>query len=88
LAIKILNMKTVKFLAALLVITCVMNCSRISEKIEEKVNEKVNEKIDENLKKMDSTFDKVKLDSLMKSLDSLKLKSDSVVNNNKRGRKK
>ncbi|MEO8515050.1 MAG: hypothetical protein ABI543_15945, partial [Ignavibacteria bacterium] len=71
-------MKALKFFTALLVLGVIMNCSKISEKVEEKVNEKVNEKIDENLKKIDSTFDKKKLDSLMKSLDTLKSKADSL----------
>jgi hypothetical protein len=81
-------MKTVKFFIAIFVLAVVVNCSRISQKVEEKVNEKVNEKIDENLKKIDSTFDKNKIDSLMKSMDSLKIKADSLMNNDKKGRKK
>lgn len=82
-------MKILKYFSALLVLGLVLNCSKISEKVEEKVNQKVNEKIDENLKKIDSSFDKNKLDSLMKSLDTLKTKADSLLNeeNNRQTRK-
>lgn len=73
-------MKTIKFLLALVVLISVLNCSKISEKVEEKVNEKVNEKIDKELKKVDSTLDRSKLDSMMKSLDTLKSKADSLMN--------
>ena len=71
---------TVKFLSAVLVLGLILNCSKISEKVEEKVNEKVNEKIDKELKKVDSTLDRGKLDSMMKSLDTLKSKADSLLN--------
>lgn len=80
-------MKSIKFLIALLVLAAALNCSKISQKVEEKVNEKVNEKIDENLKKIDSTFDKGKLDSLMKSMDSIKVKADSMMNSDKKGKR-
>jgi tetrahydromethanopterin S-methyltransferase subunit B len=73
-------MKILKYFSALLVLGLVLNCSKISEKVEEKVNQKVNEKIDENLKKIDSTLDKNKIDSLMKSLDTLKSQADSLLN--------
>lgn len=83
-------MKTsIKFLAALFVLGLILNCSKISEKVEEKVNEKVNEKIDKELKKVDSTLDRGKLDSMMKSLDTLKSKADSLLNDadDKKGKK-
>ncbi|HAX48301.1 MAG TPA: hypothetical protein PK605_13920 [Ignavibacteria bacterium] len=72
-------MKIVKFFTALLVFAFLVNCSKITEKVEEKVNEKVNEKIDENLKKIDSSIDRKSIDSLMKQLDTLKTKADSLL---------
>jgi hypothetical protein len=75
---------SIKILTALAVLFAVLNCSKITEKVEQKVNEKVNEKIDENLKKIDSTFDKNKIDSLMQSLDSMKTKSDSLFDGGKK----
>ncbi|HRE09922.1 MAG TPA: hypothetical protein PLN22_03770 [Ignavibacteria bacterium] len=72
-------MKIVKFFTALLVFAFLVNCSKITEKVEEKVNEKVNEKIDENLKKIDSSIDRNSIDSLMKQLDTLKTKADSLL---------
>ena len=82
-------MKIVKYLSALLVLGLVLNCSKISEKVEEKVNEKVNEKIDENLKKIDSSLDRKSIDSLMRQLDTLKTKADSLMQEetDKRSRK-
>jgi hypothetical protein len=74
---------TLKFSAALLVLFTILNCSKISEKVEEKVNEKVNEKINEELKKVDSTLDRSKIDSVMKSLDSMKTKADSLIKDSK-----
>ena len=81
-------MKALKFFSALLVLGILLNCSKISEKVEEKVNQKVNEKIDENLKKIDSSFDKNKFDSLMKSLDTLKSKADSLLEQDNRQTRK
>jgi hypothetical protein len=80
---------TIKFLSALMVLGLILNCSKISEKVEEKVNEKVNEKIDKELKKVDSTLDRGKLDSMMMSLDSLKTRADSLLqdNDDKKGKK-
>ncbi|MBE2228091.1 MAG: hypothetical protein IAE93_12130 [Ignavibacteria bacterium] len=72
-------MKIVKFFTALLVFAFLVNCSKITEKVEEKVHEKVNEKIDENLKKIDSSIDRKSIDSLMKQLDTLKTKADSLL---------
>ena len=72
-------MKIIKYLSAFLVLGLVLNCSRITEKVEEKVNEKVNEKIDENLKKIDSSIDRKSIDSLMRHLDTLKSKADSLM---------
>jgi Zn-dependent M16 (insulinase) family peptidase len=77
-------MKTIlKYFSALIVFAFIVNCSRITEKVEQKVNEKVNEKIDEELKKVDSSLDRNKIDSLMKSMDSLKSKADSMFNESK-----
>lgn len=73
----------VKYFSALLVIAAILSCSKISEKVEEKVNEKVNEKIDEQIKKVDSTLDRNKLDSMMRSLDTLKTMADSLMNDGK-----
>lgn len=75
---------SIKILTAFAVLLAVLNCSRITEKVEQKVNEKVNEKIDENMKKIDSTFDKNKIDSLMQSMDSLKTKADSLFDGEKK----
>ena len=74
---------TIKFFTALFVLAFTLNCSRITEKVGEKVNEKVNEKIDEQLKKVDSTLDKNKIDSLMKQMDTLKTKADSLLKDSK-----
>lgn len=68
----------IKFSVSVLVLGVVLNCGKISEKVEEKVNQKVNERIDEELKKVDSIFSNNKLDSVMKSLDTLKTKADSL----------
>jgi hypothetical protein len=73
-------MRIFKYLASFIILGLVLNCSKISEKVEQKVNEKVNEKIDENLKKVDSSLDRSKIDSLMRSLDTLKSKADSLLN--------
>lgn len=81
-------MKAIKLFSALLVLGVILNCSKISEKVEQKVNEKVNEKIDENLKKVDSTLDRNKIDSLMKSLDTLKSKADSLLQDDRRSTRK
>ncbi len=79
---------TLKFFSALLILGLILHCSKISEKVEEKVNEKVNEKIDKELRKVDSTLDRNKLDSIMKQLDTLKSKQDNnKQNDNKRGKK-
>lgn len=75
-----MKLTLIKYFGALLILGLVLNCSRITEKVEQKVNEKVNEKIDENLKKVDSTLDRSKIDSLMKSLDTLKTQADSLLN--------
>lgn len=74
---------TFKYFAALLIVGIILSCSKLSEKVEEKVNEKVNEKIDEQIKKVDSTLDRKKLDSMMKSLDTLKTMADSLLNEGK-----
>jgi len=75
-----MKMTIFKYLGSLIILAVVLNCSNITEKVEQKVNEKVNEKIDENLKKVDSTLDRNKIDSLMKSLDTLKNQADSIFN--------
>ena len=75
---------SIKIIMSLAVLSAVLNCSKITEKVEQKVNEKVNEKIDENLKKIDSTFDKNRIDSLMQSMDSLKTKADSLFDGEKK----
>ena len=63
--------KLLPYLVSLAVLAAVLNCSRISEKIEKKVDEKIDQKIDETMKKMDSSFEKIRIDSLMKITDSL-----------------
>ena len=73
-----MKLTILKYFGALVILGLVLNCSKISEKVEQKVNEKVNEKIDENLKKVDSTLDRKKIDSWMKSLDTLKNQADSL----------
>lgn len=73
----------IKFLSALMILGFVLSCSRITEKVEKKIDEKVNERIDEELKKVDSTLDRNKFDSLMKSMDTLKTKADSLLKGNK-----
>jgi len=75
---------TLKFASAISVIIVIASCGWFKKTVEEKVNEK----IDENLKKVDSTFSKDKMDSLMKQLDSIKIKADSLTNkNNKKNSK-
>lgn len=61
-----------RYIVSLIILAVVLNCSRISEKIEKKVDEKIDQKIDETMKKMDSSFEKIRIDSLMKITDSLK----------------
>lgn len=60
-----------KFVIALVVLIGILSCSRITNKVEQKVNEKIDKTIDESLKKVDSAFNKVNLDSLKKSIDQL-----------------
>ncbi len=74
-----MKLTILKYFGSLAILGLVLNCSKISEKVEQKVNEKVNEKIDESLKKVDSTLDRNKIDSLMRSLDTLKSKADSLL---------
>jgi len=66
-----------RFVAALVVLIGILSCSRITNKVEQKVNEKIDKTIDENLKKVDSAFNKVNLDSLKKAID----KMDSLSKN-------
>lgn len=72
----------IKFIISILILFLILSCGWFRQKVEEKVNEK----IDENLKKIDSSFSKGKIDSLIKQMDTLKLKSDSL--SNKRGNKR
>jgi polyhydroxyalkanoate synthesis regulator phasin len=65
-------MQNFKFITSLLILAGILSCSKITQKVEEKVDEKVNSTIEKNMKKIDSTFTKEKLDSLKKQLDSLK----------------
>ena len=65
-------MQNFKFIISLLILAGILSCSKITQKVEEKVDEKVNSTIEKNMKKIDSTFTKEKLDSLKKQLDSLK----------------
>lgn len=76
-------MKILKYFLSLAVLAAVLNCSKLTEKVEEKVNQKVNEKIDEQLKKVDSTLDKNKIDSIFKQMDTLKTKADSLFKEKK-----
>ena len=70
---------TIKFITAITIVIVIASCGWFKKTVEEKVNEK----IDENLRKIDSSFSKERMDSLMKSLDSIKVKSDSLINKNK-----
>jgi hypothetical protein len=72
-------MKYFKFLLALFVLGFLLNCSKLTQKVEEKVNQKINEEIDEKLKEVDTNLSRQKLDSIMKSLDTLKTKADSLL---------
>ncbi|MFZ4592132.1 MAG: hypothetical protein ACOYN6_14105 [Ignavibacteria bacterium] len=60
-----------KFGVALIVLIGILSCSRITDKVEQKVNEKIDQTIDESIKKVDSAFNKVNLDSLKKAVDKL-----------------
>lgn len=73
-----------RFITAILIFSLIASCGWFERKVEQKVNEK----IDENLKKIDSTFSKSKMDSLMKQLDSIKISSDSTSNKNAKRLKK
>ena len=68
-----------KFIIAITIVIVIASCGWFKKTVEEKVNEK----IDENLRKIDSSLSKERMDSLMKSLDSIKVKSDSIINKNK-----
>jgi hypothetical protein len=64
------------YITSVFILIAVLNCSKIEEKVQQKVNEKVDQKIEENMKKIDSTFSKEKLDSLKKIMDSLSTDQD------------
>ncbi len=64
------------YIVSVFILIAVLNCSKITEKVEQKVNEKVDQKIEENMKKIDSTFSKEKLDSLKMAMDSLSTDHD------------
>ena len=77
-------MSKLKFISALIVLAVILNCSKLTQKVEEKVDEKVNKTIEENMKKIDSTFSKEKLDSLKKQIDSLSNESTPKTNKTKK----
>ena len=76
-------MVKLKILASFIILILALSCSRITHLVERKVVEKVNKTIDENMKKMDSTFSKEKLDSLKSLLDSI---SNANSKDNKRAK--
>jgi hypothetical protein len=70
----------IKLFTALLVFAAILSCSRISEKVQEKVNQKIDETIDNTMKKMDSSLNKINLDSLKKQIDTIVTRTDKKKN--------
>ncbi len=77
-------MNKLKFISALIVLGGLLSCSKITQKVEEKVDEKVNKTIEKNMRKIDSTFSKEKLDSLKKQIDSLSNENTQKTNKTKK----